>query len=262
MTDEEVEVLTGNVTVTVYDSNNNPVKKALVALIDEDDTRIIGTTNTIGECLFENVTYDTYTLFITKSNYESYTNNLTVDDETITTTITLTHKPVDPNVIEVDMDEVYTFTITRQVKPDYSFTTDLITWLQTNMESLVDDYDKPIFGKVNTGFNEQSLKTFGKKPVCDVYINKVEYTGDFDDHIPTSVRTIVLFYMKGANNHTYSQACLLHDLIMQKLITDDGFRRLDNIVSNTYITNSELRVQPMQKKWGVIGAFELTHTLY
>ena len=259
---EEVEVLTGNVTVTVYDTNENPLKRALVALINDDDTRLIGTTNNNGECLFEDVTYDTYTLFIKKANYESHTSELTVDAETITEEVTLTHQPIDPNFVEVDMDERYTFTITEQLSHDYGFSHEVITWLQSNMASIVDDYDKPIFGKVNLGFSEESLRTFGKKPVCDVYLNGVEYTGEFDNHYPSKVKTIVLFYLKGANSPVYLKATELHDLIMQKFLTDPTFQRLDNVVRETYLSNSEIRIQPIQKKWGVMGAFELTHHLY
>lgn len=168
----------------------------------------------------------------------------------------------DDDIIEVDMDETYTFTITERTCQDYTMSSAISAWLKDNLESLVDDYNHPIFGKVNNGFNEEVLKTFGKKPVCDVYINRVQYDGNFDYHIPQTVNTIVLFYLKGANNHSYTKACELHDYIMQEFIENESFRRLPNVVKDTYIINSELRIQPLKKKWGVIGAFELSHTLY
>ena len=169
---------------------------------------------------------------------------------------------IDGDVIGITDTPIYEFTISEQVVHDYAFTSLVMGWLQDNLESLTDDYNHALFGKVNTGFNDSSLKTFGKKPVCDVYINGVDYTGDFDNHYPETVRTIVIVYLKGANNHTYGKACELHDLIMQQFINNTDFRRLTDVVQDTHITNSELRVQPLQKKWGVIVAFELSHTLY
>ena len=130
------------------------------------------------------------------------------------------------------------------------------------IEELVDDDDNAIFGKVNNGFNENTLKTFGNKPVCDIYINKINYEGSFDNHIPGSVETLVIAYLKGANNTTYMKACELHDYIMQEFIENEEFQRLDNIVKETVISDSEFRIQPLNKKWGVVVAFQLTHTLY
>ena len=262
MSDDDIEVLTGNVNVTIYGSNDKPVKNAQVSLIKNNTIISSGLTDRLGECLIENITYDTYTVLVTRTGYEPYTTTITVDSETITLTITLNPTPTNPLEVEVDLDQVYTFTITEQVDREYGFAHDIITWLQTNMMSLVDDYGEPIFGKVNLGFSEESLRTFGKKPVCDVYINGVEYTGTFDNHFPSQVNTIILFYFKGANSPIYLKASELHDLVMQRFINDEGFQRLDNVVKDTYITNSELRIQPIQKKWGVMGAFELTHHLY
>ena len=262
MSDEETEILTGDVTITVYDGNEEPVRNARVSLSKNNTKLYSGHSDNAGECLIEDVAYDTYTLTITKPNYETYNTDLTVDDETIIEEVTLTHQPVDPNFVEVDMDESYLFTITEQLQRDYGFSHQIITWLQANMQSLVDDYNHPIFGKVNLGFSEESLRTFGKKPVCDVYLNGVEYTGDFDNHYPSTVKTIVLFYFKGANSPVYLKATELHDLVMQKFLTEEGFQRLPDIVRETYVTNSEIRIQPIQKKWGVMGAFELTHHLY
>ena len=256
------DVLTGDVTVTVYDESDNPIKNARVRLYKNTVGLYDGFTSRLGECLIEGVSYDTYTLKVTHTGYMDSTDTLTVDDETVTEEITLTHNPLDPDIVEVDLDERYTFTVTERTIPDYTMSTSISQWLQTNLEALTDDNEQTIFGKVNTGFNEQALKTFGKNPVCDVYINRVEYGGNFDYHIPVKVHTIVLFYLKGANNHTYAKACELHDYIMQEFIENEGWRRLPNIVKDTYIMDSELRIQPLNKKWGVIGAFQLTHTLY
>lgn len=164
--------------------------------------------------------------------------------------------------IEYEMDETYTFNITERTIPDYKISTAISEWLVSNLEGLVDDDNHVIFSKVNTGFNENSLKTFGVKPTCDVYINSVEYDTDFDYSAPTAVNTIILFYMKGANNNAYMQCCALHDYIMQEFLENESYRRLDGVVRDTYITNSELMTQPINKKWGVMGAFELSHKLY
>ena len=177
---------------------------------------------------------------------ENVDTDIVIDDEVTTTTET----------------PVYTFTITEQTQPDYIMTRQILEWIHTNMDSLVDDYTHKIFGKVNFGFNENTIKTFGKKPVCDVYVRRVEYEGTFDKYIPIKVHSIVLFYLKGANNQTYLKGCELHDYIMQEFITNEEFKHLPDVVRNTYITDSEIRNQNIRGGYGVMGAFELTHDLY
>lgn len=162
----------------------------------------------------------------------------------------------------VDIDETYTFDVTEKTIPDYRMAARILAWITENLENLVDDHDRPIFGKVNTGFNESTLKSFGKKPVADVYINNVEYTSYFEVNRPSYANTIIIFYLKGANNPTYMKASELHDFIMQEFIENEEFRCLESVVRNTTITNSEIQNQPIQKKWGVIVAFELKHNLY
>ena len=180
---------------------------------------------------------------------------------------------VEPTTVETDIDiedetketidtPIYEFHFTERTIPDYSISVAISEWLVTNLSSITDDDDNVVFSKVNTGFNENTLKTFGKKPVCDVYINSIEYDTDFDHSAPKTVNTIILFYLKGANNHTYSQVCAIHDYIMQEFIENESFRRLEDVVLDTHITNSELMSQPINKKWGVMGAFELSHQLY
>ena len=107
---------------------------------------------------------------------------------------------------KVDVNACYCFDISEKTKPDYKMTSAIIEWLQENMENLLDDEDNQIFGKVNTGFNEETLRSFGKRPVCDVYLDRVEYKSDFDDHIPEKAFTFLLFHMKGANNATYEKS--------------------------------------------------------
>ena len=169
---------------------------------------------------------------------------------------------IEDETVEVTETPTYTFTITEKLQPDYGMTTQILEWIKSNIESLVDDYGHKIFGKVNTGFNDNILKTFGKRPVCDVYVRNVEYEGDFDGHIPIKVHSIVLFYLKGANNQSYLKGCELHDLVMQEFITNTMFKHLTDVVRDTYITNSEIRNQTIRGGYGVMGAFELTHDLY
>ena len=165
------------------------------------------------------------------------------------------------NII-VELDETYTFTVQEKLSQDYKMSIQIIEWLQRNIASLTDDNDKTIFSKVNTGFDSDSLKTFGNKPVCDVYINRVSYDGDFDNHTPQKVHSIIIFILRGANNVTYEKACELHDYIMQEFIENEEFRILDDVVSDTWIDDSQLMTQPVRKKWSVMGTFELTHLLY
>lgn len=166
------------------------------------------------------------------------------------------------NDITLPVNETYRFTLTGKTSKNYGLAYKISQWLVTNLSGLLDDDNNVIFSKVNTGFNENSLKTFSGKPTCDVYINNIEYSTDFDESRPATVNTIVLFYFKGANNHAYMKACELHDYIMQEFITNPDFQELEGIVQNTYIKNSELMTQPINKKWGVMGAFELSHITF
>ena len=169
--------------------------------------------------------------------------------------------PVEPDII-VEPDTTYTFQITEDTLPTYHISPEIMTWITNNLMDLTDNTGNTIFGRVNTGYNESTLKTFGKYPVCDVYINKVDYDRDFDFQSPVNVHTIIIFYLKGANNHTYSKVCELHDYIMQQFLSNPEWQTLDGVVKDTNIESSRLMTQPINKKWSVMGAFELTHKLY
>lgn len=161
---------------------------------------------------------------------------------------------------EIDID--YSFDVSESIDPDRKLTSKISIWLKENLENLKDDYENIIFNKVNFGYNEDSLKGFGNKPVCDVYVNNVEYSEDFDEYPAESVHSIIIFYMKGANNKTYLKACDLHDYLVQKFTKNRSFKFLEDTVRDTRILNSELMNQPINKKWGVMGALELSHELY
>lgn len=161
---------------------------------------------------------------------------------------------------EIDID--YSFDVSGSIDPDRKMTSKISLWLQENLENLTDDNGDIIFNKVNFGYNENSLKALGNKPVCDVYVNNVEYSEDFDEYPAESVHSIILFYMKGANNKSYLKACDLHDYLIQEFIKNRAFKFLEDTVKDTLILNSELMNQPINKKWGVMGALELSHILY
>ena len=140
--------------------------------------------------------------------------------------------------VNVDPNAEYLFTITEETSnPDYRMARSVSEWIHDNLEALTDDNDVPIFNKISYGYDEQKLKTFGKKPT-------------------------VIFYMKGANDVAYLKTTELHDLLMQMFLTDEDWKRLNGVVRNTVITNSQLMSQPGNKKWGCMGVFQLTHYLY
>ena len=162
---------------------------------------------------------------------------------------------------EIILDEEYEFAVEEKTKPDYKMTALISQWIYSNLENLTDDNEEIIFNKVNYGYNEESLKSFGKKPVCDVYVNNVDYESDLQESVPVATHSIIIFHVKGGNDTAYLKACQLHDYIMQQFIENKEWQELDDIVSNTVITNSELLNHP-RKGWAVMGAFEVEHTLY
>ena len=259
MTDEIIE--TGDVTFTIVDANK-AIKNATVIIESQDDA-FNGFTDKQGEITFEDVPYGTYDVTVKHTGYEIIESTLTVDNSTITSTIILSHLAVDPNIVEVDLDQHYLFQISEHTSdPDYRFATSVSQWIKANLEGLKDDNNQPIFNKISYGYDEQKLKTFGKKPTADIYIDRVEYGGTLDNPAPESVHTIVIFYMKGANDVAYLKTTELHDLLMQKFLLDEDWKILNGIVRNTVITDSQLMSQPSNKKWGCMGAFQLTHYLY
>lgn len=257
----ETTIETGNVTFTVTD-NNKAVQNATV-IINNTLTAFNGLTNSNGTLTLDDVPYGEYTVIVKHTNYEQVESTLTVDDETINTTYTLIHLPMDPELVEVDLDQSYLFQVSESTSdPDYRMAKSVSEWIHDNLEALTDDNEIPIFSKISYGYDEVKLKTFGKKPTADIYIDRVEYDGTLENWTPRSVHTIIVFYMKGANDVAYLKTTELHDLLMQKFLTDEDWRILSGIVRDTIITNSQLMSQPSNKKWGAMGVFELAHYLY
>ena len=160
-----------------------------------------------------------------------------------------------------DYDEIYEFTVTERTQPDYRMCASISQWIHDNLEALTDDDDNVLFNKINYGYNEETLKGFGKKPVADVYIDSVEYGDDLTYTQPESVNSIVIVHVKGVSDKAYLKACELHDYIMQEFITNTNWREHSNIVRDTKITDSQLMNHP-RNGWAVMVAFELRHDLY
>lgn len=163
--------------------------------------------------------------------------------------------------MNVPVNKDYEFTVSEKLQRDYRFAANIIEWIKGNLEGLTDDHNNTLFSKVNLGYPAESLKTFGKQPVCDVYISTVEYKDDLSNRIPERVHTVLVFYFKGANDYAYLKGSELHDYLVQEFITNPCFRELEDVVDDTFIYDSELMNQPSNKKWGVMGALELIHVL-
>lgn len=166
------------------------------------------------------------------------------------------------NDVELEVNAIYELTIKEKLKPDYTMSTLISEWLHDNLSNLTDDEDKPIFNKVNYGFNEDNLRNFGNLPVCDVYIDNMEYDQTYDSSKPSKAHTIIIFYFKGANNKAYEKLCKIHDYIMQEFANNEDFQVLPGIVRDTNIDNSRIMTQQIRKQWGVMGAFELSHIIF
>lgn len=164
--------------------------------------------------------------------------------------------------IEIPIDETYRFTLTESTDGEYGITHAISEWIHTNLSGLTDDNDDTVFSKVNYGYDENRLKGFTKKPVCDVYVNNLEFDNDFESSKPIKVNTIVIFTLKGANNHVYLKACEVHDYLLQEFVVNESWRTLDGKVSDTRVMNSQLMNQPSNKVWYVMGAIELSHHLF
>ena len=162
---------------------------------------------------------------------------------------------------EIILDEEYEFQVEQATIPDYRMCGQISQWIYNNLKNLTDDDDHKLFGKVNYGYNEETLKSFGSKAVADVYVDSIEYDTDFTIHSPVTAHSIVIFHVKGGNDKAYLKACQLHDYIMQQFIENDDWKSLEDYVVDTHITNSQIMNHP-RNGWAVMGAFELSHTLY
>lgn len=169
----------------------------------------------------------------------------------------------------MDVDIEYEFDLEQQTSNDYKICKQIVEWLHSNMTKLTDNKNSKVFSKVNYGYNEDTIKGFGKKPVCDVYINNISYDSDLTHNIPDSVTSFIICYLKGNMNKTYLKATELTDYLIQEFNDNENFRSLTvtegdnvlNIVRDTFIRDVQLQIIPSGKTYGVVCAFELEHDL-
>ena len=176
-------------------------------------------------------------------------------------------------IMDVNIEAEYEFALTPITNDNYKVNKHIAEWLHTNMENITDANKNKLFSKVNYGYNEDTIKGFGKKPVCDVYINNLQYDSDLTHNIPDKVTSFIICYLKGNMNNAYLKACELTDYLVQEFNDNESFRRLTltstvnnetvirNIVSDTFIRDVQLQIIPSGKTYGVLCAFELEHTL-
>ena len=162
--------------------------------------------------------------------------------------------------MEIEIDEEYELVLSPKIEEDYKISSNIAEWLEENMTNITDVNDELIFSKVNFGYDEEILKSFGKKPVCNVYIDQIAFTSDLLINKPTSVTSFIVCYLKGKINKTYTRACDLTDYLIQEFMSNDDFRRND-IVSNTTVEDVRITLVPVHKRYGVVCALELKHHL-
>lgn len=156
---------------------------------------------------------------------------------------------------------IYDFEIDEVTLPDYKITRSILEWIRGNLTQLKDDNLRTIFNKVNLGYNENSLKGLGKKPVCDIYLSKIEYKDFLDYQVPNKYETVIVVSLKGNANNTYAKGLELHDYMLQEFIENKSWRELTDIVQETKILNSEVQINGGNKVWGTLILFELEHIL-
>ena len=105
------------------------------------------------------------------------------------------------------------------------------------------------------------MKGFGNKPVCDVYLDNIDYRTDFDLNQPASVNTVIIITLKGNANNTYGKALDLTDYIIQEFIENNDWRELDRVVKETHITDTQVQINPDNKVWSTMIIFQLNHVL-
>ena len=169
----------------------------------------------------------------------------------------------------MDVNVEYEFDLEPITHDNYKCAKSIVEWLHNNMENITDSNNKTLFSKVNYGYNEDTIKGFGKKPVCDVYINSMSYDSDLSSNTPNSVTSFIICYLKGNMNNTYLKATELCDYLVQEFNDNEDFRVLSileddsvlNIVRDTFIRDVQFQIIPSGKSYGVICAFELEHEL-
>ena len=164
-------------------------------------------------------------------------------------------------MVEYETDDTFEFKFNDVISPEYGFAVQIIDALNEYLTSLTDDHGNKLFNKVNNGFNENQLKNWGNRPICDIYINSFEYDDDFDISKPSKAHVILLCYTKGANNNTYHQISMVHDYLVQCIGTDNKVRYLNGIANGCNLEQTQLMVQPIRKAWAMMASFEITYLI-
>lgn len=162
----------------------------------------------------------------------------------------------------LEVDETYTYPLAESIIPDYKFTYQLTSWLKSNLESLADDDGNTIFAKVNIGFGEDNVKSFGNRATCDVHINTVEFEDDFGNSRIDIINSIIVFKIKGNQETAMIESTKILDYLIQEFITNSEFKTLTDYVQDTRLTNAGLREQSNKSNWYVLGVLELQHHLF
>lgn len=162
--------------------------------------------------------------------------------------------------MDYEVDEIYEFDLAPLITGDYRILAELATWLKDNMESITDSKGNTLFGKVNYGYDEQIIKSFAKKPICNIYVGDVDFTTEFQNNFPDSVTSYIVVYLKGKINKTYELACDIGDYLIQEFMSNPEFRS-SRIVNTTSVNDFRLKLIPNAHDYGVICALELQHKL-
>ena len=162
----------------------------------------------------------------------------------------------------LELEEVYSYPLAESCIADYKYTYQLTSWLKSNLESLTDDDNNQIFAKVNIGFGEDNVKSFGNRATCDVHINTVEFEDDLGNSRIDIINSIIVFKVKGNQESAMIESTKILDYLIQEFITNDSFKTLDGYVQDTRLTNAGLREQPNKSGWYVLGVLELQHHLF
>ena len=165
-------------------------------------------------------------------------------------------------IVNLEVDEVFSLKLSEKCIPDYKITYALTSWLKSNLESLTDDDDNKIFAKVNIGFAEDNVKSFGNRATCDVHVNTVNFEDDFESSRIDKIDSIIVFKIKGNQEAAMIEATKILDYLIQEFITNDSFKTLSKYVKDTRLTNAGLREQPNKSGWYVLGVLELEHHIF
>lgn len=165
-------------------------------------------------------------------------------------------------MVDYELNEVFHVQLSESITGDSRYTYQLTSWLKSNLESLTDDDDNPIFAKVNIGFGEDNVKSFGNRATCDVHVNTIEFENDFEESMVDKINSIIVFKIKGNQESAMLEATKILDYLIQEFRTNESFKTLDNYIKDTRLKDAGLREQPNKSNWYVLGVLELQHHIF